>query len=73
MPLRRRLFMTPIGFDERLASAAQQLVRAGGQSLGWPPGTAPPDSGGQTQPLQPGASGSRACALTPCIRAGAIS
>jgi hypothetical protein len=32
----RRLFMTPVGFDERLAMAAQQLLRTHVVPLGWP-------------------------------------
>lgn len=48
-----RLFMTPVGFDERLAMATLQLLRTRLVPLGWPADAL--DSDIAQQPLQPSA------------------
>ena len=54
--------MTPVGFDERLAMAAQQLLRTHVVPLGWPAEAG--DGTTMQQALQPSESCYEICCMT---------
>ena len=58
--------MTPVGFDERLAMVAQQLLRTHVVPLGWPAEAG--DDSTMQQALQP----SESCQATRCMAGGAL-
>jgi hypothetical protein len=63
--------MTPVGFDERLAMAAQQLLRTHVVPLGWPAEAG--DDSAMQQALQPSESCHEICCMTDgCTSVSAI-